>query len=358
MDDDPVPYFPLQLNLDSRSAAPPFDPFYQTIDETRNQGGVGGNQSHAYYASVGKPSPPHYDTVADQSHPHYATVGDRNPAHYSGDQNPTHYSGDQNPTHYTDDRNPAHYLDGRNPAQYSDDRNPAYYSDIKEHTPPPYASVMDQHHPHYAVVGNQNRSHSSLVGGRPNPPQRHDYSDTQFINNDIYASIEEANAEEGDLHSYDSEEGDIRSYGSHYEETQKPNVQRLSQEIMVQRLSFNDEDRWVCIICMIYSFSNKMQSSAVIMCSGITWYYKHHFNDESWICIRVLTHKMTPHILSERVSSEVSFVRILKKFDHVITAPHCMFMVLLCPCCWGHGMGPISFIPTHQNTYRYSAVPL
>ena len=69
---------------------------------------------------------------------------------------------------------------------------------------------------------------------------------------------------------------------------------------------------------------NKLQSSAVLTRSNITWYCIHHCNDWSRIQIRIWIPKIHPIPHPNKGAKGVSFVRILEKICHVLMAPHCI----------------------------------
>ena len=66
-----------------------------------------------------------------------------------------------------------------------------------------------------------------------------------------------------------------------------------------------------------------IQSSAIITWSNLSPYYIRHSNNSGrkWI---ISESQQTSHISPSRASYGVSIVRILKKIDRIITAPHCI----------------------------------
>ena len=71
---------------------------------------------------------------------------------------------------------------------------------------------------------------------------------------------------------------------------------------------------------------HQVQSNAVITRSRLSCYYIQHCGDNGRhkIHCQTLDSQKTPHSSAWRASYGVSFVKILKKIDRVITAPHCI----------------------------------
>ena len=68
--------------------------------------------------------------------------------------------------------------------------------------------------------------------------------------------------------------------------------------------------------------STMIQSCAIIMFSNITWYCIYHYSDWGRMQHGIWIHKRHPMPHPDRQA--MSFVRILEKIDHIISAPHCI----------------------------------